>query len=134
MTETGSGMRFAWVEAKLKYATDAVESPEVFIEGGNSIAKDAKSLLAGSTHSPKFLLTWVPHVTHSEFRLRYGGGHDLGDDGWRARITVDQCRVACGALLSRFGEPRLTEVATGVGRFGAISLDAWWTPLTAPVA
>lgn len=51
MTETGSGMRFAWVESKLKYATDAVEAPEVFINGGNSIAKDARnSSLAQPSH------------------------------------------------------------------------------------
>jgi len=131
MTETGSGMRFAWVEAKLKYATDAVESPEVFVDGGNSIAKDAMALMASPSQTPKFLLTWVPYVTHSSFRLRYGGGHDLGDDGWRARVELDQCRAACARLLSQYGEPRLVEVTAGVGQFGTISLDAWWTPLIA---
>lgn len=129
MTETGSGMRFAWVEAKLKYATDAVESPEVFINGGNSIAKDASKLLARPTITPRFLLTWIPHVRHSAFALRYGAGHDQGDDGWRARLDIDQCRDACAALLRQFGDTRRVEVHSGIGQFGEITLDAWWTSL-----
>ena len=129
MTEPGSGMRFAWVEAKLKYATDAVESPDVFINGGNSIAKDASKLLARPTITPKFLLTWVPHVSHSAFALRYGAGHDQGDDGWRARLDVDQCRSACAALLRPLGHTQRVGVHSGVGQFGQVSLDAWWTSL-----
>lgn len=131
LTDTASGMRFAWVEAKLKYATDALEAPKVFIEGGNSIAKDAEVLLAGAAETPKFLLTWVPHVTHSAYRLRYGAGHDKHEDGWRARLTLEQCREACESLLASFGPTQRVEVHSGSGRFGSITLDAWWTPLQA---
>lgn len=129
MTETGSGMRFAWVEAKLKYATDALESADVFINGGNSIAKDAAKLRARTTGTPAFLLTWVPHISHSAFALRYGAGHDQGDDGWRARLDLNMCRNACAALLSQFGDTQRVEVHSGVGTFGEITLDAWWTTL-----
>lgn len=129
MTETGSGMRLAWVEAKLKYATDALESPEVFINGGNSIAKDVVKLRAYPTSTPRFLLTWVPHVSHSAFALRYGAGHDKGEDGWRARLDIDKCRDACAALLRQFGDTQRVEVHSGVGAFGEITLDAWWTAL-----
>lgn len=129
MTETGSGMRFAWVEAKLKYASDAVDSPDVFIDGGNSIAKDAGKLLARSTDTPAFLLTWVPYVSYSTYALRYGAGHSHGDDGWRVRLDLDQCRAASASLLRQFGDVERVEVHSGTGQFGALVLDAWWTPL-----
>lgn len=129
MTETGSDMRFAWVEAKLKYASDAVDSPDVFIDGGNSIARDAAKLGARSTDTPAFLLTWIPYINHSILALRYGAGHVRGEDGWRARLGLDQCREACGSLLSQFGDTRQVEVHVGTGQFGTLTLDAWWTPL-----
>ena len=129
MTETGSEMRFAWVEAKLKYASDAVDSPDVFINGGNSIAKDAGKLFARSTDTPAFLLTWVPYVSHSTNALRYGAGHSQGNDGWRVRLDLDRCRDACAALLHQFGDAHRVEVHSGTGKFGALVLDAWWTPV-----
>lgn len=132
MTETGSGMRFAWVEAKLKYATDAIEAPEVFLGGGNSISKDASKLLASSLGTPRFLLTWVPYVRHSAYALRYGAGHNQGPDGWRARVDLDQCRNACAELLGQLGDPRRVEVRSERGQFGEIILDAWWTSLRTP--
>lgn len=126
LTETSSDERLAWVEAKMLYATDAVESPTYFI---GTIAKDAAKLRAGSSETPAFLLTWAFHLTHSAFQVRYGAGHVVDDDGWRTRLDVETCRAACGELLRQFGTSERVEVKSGTGDYGTITLDAWWTRL-----
>ena len=128
MSETGSGMRFAWVEAKYRIATDAIENPGFFIdEPQNAIAKDVAKLRSAQTITPTFLLTWVVHLTHSAFRVRYGAGHDVTDDGWRTRLGLAECREACATLLGALGPTERVEVKSGTGTHGSITLDAWWT-------
>ena len=128
-------MRFAWVEAKYRIATDAIENPGFFIDGPqNAIAKDVAKLRSSQTTAPAFLLTWVVHLTHSAFRVRYGAGHDVADDGWRTRLGVDECREACGTLLGALGRTERIEVKAGTGRYGSITLDAWWTWVTPAMA
>lgn len=127
MTETSSGMRLAWVEAKMHYATDAVESPTYVID---TIAKDAAKLRAGSSEAPAFLLTWLFHLAHTVFPVRWRAGHVVDEGGWRTRLDVATCRKACGELLvGQFGPTHRVEVKSGVGEYGTVTLDAWWTRL-----
>lgn len=122
LSEMGSGAVFAFVEAKMRYATDAVEAPDYVWK---SISGDVKKLLAAPPVVPIFFVMWAPYFAHARRVLRYGNGHDLSADGWRPRVSLEECRASMGALLGRAGEPTRVEVCSGTGEDGEITLDGW---------
>jgi hypothetical protein len=115
------------IESKMRYATDAVESKPYVVE---AIAADAAKLRATPTVMPSLFLMWAPYFHRVRRRLRWMAGHEATTEGWRPRVTLDQCREAMEALLTPFG-PGLqrVEVREAKGDDGQVTLDVWLAPV-----
>lgn len=126
LSDTG-GPRFGWIEAKMRYATDAVQAPDYILDDKNGLLRDVEKLRRATTAMPRFLLHWTPYLAHSVYKVRYANGHRFSDDGWRIGIPLEDCRAGWQSLLDKIGPTQRVEVKSGVGKYGEITLDAWWT-------
>jgi hypothetical protein len=124
MTEVDSGAICAVVEAKMRYATDAVESA---LYSRSGIVADFEKLTKVPEQIPRFLLVWAPYFSVVCRRLRWMAGHQRVDDGgWRPRIGLDECRQATKAILDALpAQPTLAPVREADGEDGQLALDAW---------
>lgn len=74
LTDTGSGMVWAVIEAKMVFSSDAVDAQGMWQP---RLAKDIAKLrrMPGPNPPPAFLLTWMPHFATLHRPLRYMRGH-----------------------------------------------------------
>ena len=114
------------IEAKMRYANDAVESMPYVVD---AIAADAAKLRATPTVMPSLFLMWAPNSHRVRRRLRWMAGHEATTEGWRPRVTLDH-REAMEALLTPLG-PGLKRVEVREAKCddGHVTLDAWLAPV-----
>lgn len=129
MTEMGSGMPFAVIEAKMFYASDVLDSPDRLRA---MLARDAAKLklIVDFGQPPAFLLVWVPYFGSVSRRLRYMKGHTSAGDGWTTRHALEDTRAATAGLLAELGDHvQSVHVRTTAGDDGSVVLDAHLVPL-----
>lgn len=127
MADRASRMPFAWIEAKMRYATDAVMSPTYVGMGKNGIGLDVEKFRRAPSEAPSFILVWAPYFEVVRLPLRYMRGHAKAADGWTAKLGLEECRDAMGRMLGDVGATTMTTVVSGEGVDGFLTLDAWLT-------
>ena len=131
MSDLPSGMVLAILEAKMVYSTDVIDAPDLWTPAfDRDVTKLAASGETGS-HTPRFLLTWVPHFTTVRRRLRYMAGHRLVGEQWSSVHTLGQTRTAMAAALARLGtDVRRVQVRESSSVDGDLTLDAYLTAVS----
>ncbi|MGC5583829.1 hypothetical protein [Ornithinimicrobium sp. W1665] len=137
VTDTSRGWtrpaRVAWIEAKLQYPANAFISPGMFTGlAGKSSAADEHRLAAAATSTPKYLLTWVPHLARSVRPIKYARGHIRRGDEWVSNPAYDQWREVGTRLLEGLGSTRVLTIREERGSSGDLTLDAWVTRIAIP--
>lgn len=123
ISDMGSGMPFGVVEAKMCYATDAVESVKMV---RSHVDGDVAKLSRVDPIVPRFFLMWAPYFAVVRRPLRYMAGHVAHGDEWLPRLELDQVRQAMQALLvSATTTPQHVVVRSCNGTDGKLTLDAW---------
>lgn len=127
LLEAGSGMTFAMVEAKMRYATDVFHATGWVVDGRNGLAGDVRKLSKAGPNVPTFILFWIPYIALARRGLKYKRWTTVTEDGLVPDVPLEQCREAAAAALHRLSDgPRWhVEVHNGEGEDAVLTLDAW---------
>ncbi|AXH95977.1 hypothetical protein [Ornithinimicrobium avium] len=127
LVEMGSGMTFAAVEAKMRYATDLARATDWVVNGRNGLAADVAKLAKAGPNVPTLILLWTPYIALARWGLRYKRWTTATEEGLVPLDSLEQCREAtAGALHALSDGPRWhVEVHRGEGKDAELTLDAW---------
>lgn len=127
LVEMGSGMTFAAVEAKMRYAIEVAQDPDGVVNSSKGLAADMRKLAQAGPNMPTFLLLWAPYIALARRRLKYARWTTPTDDGLVPNLSLEECREKTFELMNRLSEGPCShvEVHSGEGEDATLTLDAW---------
>lgn len=124
LSDLGSGSILAILEAKMRYMTDAIESPE---HVRSAVRLDLKKLAGMAGTIPCLFLMWSPYFALMHRTIRWMAGHDQQGVDWKPRRPMQECVDAMTELLAVEGACPVTRVRVreASGDDGDVTLFAW---------